>query len=60
MLFILQDNRLLKERNQYLKLLSKKNGKYDDYLETIDEQMVDVQLKVIEKEKILLNVFLKM
>ena len=31
--------------------LSKKNGKYDDYLETIDEQMVDVQLKVIEKRE---------
>ena len=49
--YLAKYNRLLKERNQYLKLLSKKNGKYDDYLETIDEQMVDVQLKVIEKRE---------
>ena len=49
--YLAKNNRLLKERNQYLKLLSKKNGKYDDYLETIDEQMVDVQLKVIEKRE---------
>lgn len=49
--YLTKYNRLLKERNQYLKLLSKKNGKYDDYLETIDEQMVDVQLKVIEKRE---------
>ena len=56
--YLAKYNRLLKKEISILKLL-KKNGKYDEYLETIDEQIADVQIKVIEKEIILSNVFLK-
>lgn len=47
--YLTKYNKLLKERNEYLKLLYKKNGSYDEYLETIDEQLAPIQLKLIEK-----------
>lgn len=56
--YLTKYNRLLKERNQYLKLLNQRRGKYDEYLETLDEQLAKVQIKIIEKEIILSNVYL--
>ena len=47
--YLTKYNRLLKERNQYLKLLNQRRGKYDEYLETLDEQLAEVQIKIIEK-----------
>ena len=47
--YLTKYNRLLKERNQYLKLLNQRRGKYDEYLETLDEQLAKVQIKIIEK-----------
>ena len=49
--YLTKYNRLLKERNQYLKLLNQRRGKYDEYLETLDEQLAEVQIKIIEKKK---------
>ena len=43
--YLTKYNRLLKERNQYLKLLNQRRGKYDEYLETLDEQLAEVQIK---------------
>lgn len=53
--YLTKYNQLLKERNEYLKLLYKKNGKYDAYLEVIDEQMVPIQLKIIEKRDLFIQ-----
>lgn len=47
--YLTKYNQLIKERNEYLKILYKKNGQYDEYLEVIDEQIVPIQLKIIEK-----------
>lgn len=49
--YLTKYNKLLKERNEYLKLLYKKNGQYDAYLETLDEQLAPIQLKLIEKRE---------
>ena len=32
-----------------LELLNQRRGKYDEYLETLDEQLAEVQIKIIEK-----------
>lgn len=53
--YLTKYNQLLKERNEYLKLLYKKNGKYDDYLEVIDEQIAPIQLKIIEKRDLFIQ-----
>lgn len=42
-------NRLLKERNKYLKLIVKKNPHYDEYIEVIDEQLAKIQVELIHK-----------
>lgn len=42
-------NKLLKERNQYLKLLNKKNTYADEYLEVLDEQLAKIQVELINK-----------
>ncbi len=42
-------NKLLKERNQYLKLLAKNNGSYDDYLLVLDEQLAKIQIEIMRK-----------
>lgn len=47
--YLTKYNRLLKERNEYLKQLYKTNGQYDAYLETLDEQLAPVQIKLMEK-----------
>lgn len=52
--YIAKFNRLLKERNQYLKMIAR-NAKYDLYLETLDEQLVEVQSKIIEKRRDFIN-----
>ena len=41
--------RLLKERNQYLKLLNEKHLKADDYLEVLSEQMAQLQVQILKK-----------
>lgn len=41
--------RLLKERNQYLKLLNEKHLKADDYLEVLSEQMATLQVRILKK-----------
>lgn len=53
--YLTKYNQLLKERNEYLKLLYKKNRKYDDYLEVIDEQIAPIQLKIIEKRDLFIQ-----
>ena len=53
--YLTKYNKLLKERNEYLKILYKKNGKYDEYLETIDEQLAPIQLKLMEKRDDFIN-----
>ncbi len=42
-------NKLLKERNKYLKLLHKKRLKADEYLEVLSEQMAKIQVDLIKK-----------
>lgn len=44
-------NKLLKERNKYLKLLQKKHQKADEYLEVLSEQMARIQVDLIRKRK---------
>ena len=41
--------RLLKERNKYLKLLNEKHLKADDYLEVLSEQMARLQVQLLKK-----------
>lgn len=41
--------KLLKERNQYLKLLHEKHQKADDYLEVLSEQMAHLQVDLLKK-----------
>lgn len=41
--------KLLKERNQYLKLLHEKHGEPDEYLEVLSEQMAHIQVDLIKK-----------
>lgn len=42
-------NKLLKERNKYLKLLHDQHKKEDDYLEVLSEQMAKIQIDIIKK-----------
>lgn len=42
-------NRLLKERNKYLKILKEKNLLGDPYLEVLNEQMAKLQVEIIKK-----------
>ena len=44
-------NKLLKERNKYLKLLQQKKGQADDYLEVLSEQMAQLQVDLIRKRE---------
>lgn len=42
-------NKLLKERNKYLKMLHEKRKGYDEYLEVLSEQMAKLQVYLIKK-----------
>ena len=42
-------NKLLKERNKYLKMLHDKHKKADEYLEVLSEQMAKIQVDLIKK-----------
>lgn len=42
-------NKLLKERNKYLKMLHDKHKGYDEYLEVLSEQMARIQVDLIKK-----------
>lgn len=42
-------NRLLKEKNKYLKILNTKKVKEDTYLEVLNEQMAKLQVDIIKK-----------
>lgn len=42
-------NKLLKERNKYLKMLHEKHRRYDEYLDVLSEQMARLQVDLIKK-----------
>lgn len=48
-------NRLLKERNKFLKVLKDKNLKSDSYLEVLNEQLATLQVDIIKKRLNFIN-----
>lgn len=50
-------NRLLKQRNAYLKIIREKNGSYDTQLEIYDEQLAEVNYNIFMARKELLKIF---
>lgn len=48
-------NRLLKERNKFLKVLKEKNLKNDPYLEVLNEQLATLQVDIIKKRLNFIN-----
>lgn len=50
-------NKILKQRNSYLKLLSKKNLSQNDFLTILTEQLIDTGLKIVEiREDFITNI----
>lgn len=48
-------NRLLKERNKFLKLMKERNTKSDPYLEVLNEQLAALQVDIIKKRLNFIN-----
>lgn len=48
LLYLNNYNKVLKQRNSYLKALNKKNIKESDFLNILTEQLIDIGLKIVE------------
>ena len=48
-------NRLLKERNKFLKILKEKNRYSDSYLDVLNEQMAELQVELIKKRLVFID-----